>query len=49
MGEDEVGDISASEMVEIDNISEEMIEELSTNVRTHPRTGETLGREEIIQ
>lgn len=48
-GEDEIGDISALETAEMDNISEESVKDFSTNVRTHPRTGETLNREEIAQ
>lgn len=48
-GEDEVGDISVSEMAEMDNIPEEIVEDFSTNVRTNPATGERLSREEITQ
>ena len=45
-GEDEVGDISASEIAEVEDISDETVEDLSITVRVHPMTGEEFTKEE---
>lgn len=45
-GEDEVGDISASEVTEEKNSSEKIMEGSSTKIRIHPLTGETYTKEE---
>ena len=44
--EDEVDDISASEIAEAGDLSKETVEVLSTTVRVHPMTGEVITKEE---
>ena len=45
-GEDEVGDISASEITEAEDLSMEKVEDLSITIRVHPMTGEVITKEE---
>lgn len=45
-GEDEVGDISVSELTEAEGLSKETVEDLPTTVRVHPMTGEEFTKEE---